>query len=199
MSGVRSNFLGILLIACSPLVLSAQDNSTPQRQQFDHKLKITSRYNQPSDTTVVQFFLKQPNSLDRLAGGTQLARTAFGEDVGISFSFSHSGKQPAQPVEAADLWIAYTGGARTAITSEMKAMADGQEIVLGRQVQSQEKPSREGIKVSSFSLSVTRSQLLQLANAAKVVLVLPSGERVTLTRQQRNALADFVSRMSPVH
>lgn len=197
MSSVRRNFLGALLIACSPLVLSAQDNSTPQRQKFDHNLKITSRYNQPSDTTVVQFFLKQPNSLDRLAGATPLTRTAFGEDVGISLSFSYSGKQPAQPVKAADLWIAYTGGARTAITSEMKAMADGQEIVLGRQVQSHDRPSREGIKVSSFSLSVTRSQLLQLANAGKVVLVLPSDERVTLTRQQRNALADFVSRMSP--
>ena len=198
MPGFRRNFLWALLIAFSPLVLSAQEkNSTPQRQQFDHKLKITTRYNQPSDTTVVQFFLKQPNSLDRLAGGTPLARTAFGEDVGISLSFSHSGKQPAQPVEEADLWIAYTGGARTAIRSEMKAMADRQEIVLGRQVQAYDRPSREGIKVSSFSLSVTRSQLLQLASAAKVVLELPSGELVTLTRQQRNALADFASRMSP--
>ena len=197
MPGFQRNFLSALLIAFSPVVLFAQENSTSQRQQFDHKLKITTSYNQPSDTTVVQFFLKQPNSLDRLAGGTPLARTAFGEDVGISLSFSYSGKQPAQPVEAADLWIAYTGGARTAITSEMKAMADGQEIVLGRQVQSHDRPSREGIKVSSFSLSVTRSQLLQLANAGKVVLVLPSDERVTLTRQQRNALADFVSRMSP--
>lgn len=198
MPGFQRNFLSALLIAFSPMVLSAQENSTPQRQQFDHKLKITSRYNQPSDTTVVQFFLKQPNSLDRLAGGTRLTRTAFGEDVGISLSFSHSGKQPAQPVEEADLWIAYTGGARTAITSEMKAMADGQEIVLGRQVQTHDSPNRrEGIKVGSFSLSVTRSQLLQLASAARVVLSLPSGELVTLTRQQRNALADFVSRMSP--
>lgn len=197
MPGFQRNVLSALLVAFSPLVLSAQDNSTPQRQKFDHNLKITSRYNQPSDTTVVQFFLKQPNSLDRLAGGTPLTRTAFGEDVGISLSFSYSGKQPAQPVAAADLWIAYTGGARTAITSEMKAMADGQEIVLGRQVQSHDRPSRDGIKVSSFSLSVTRSQLLQLANAGKVVLVLPSDERVTLTRQQRNALADFASRMSP--
>ena len=197
MPGFQRNFLSALLIAFSPLMLFAQDNSTPQRQQFDHKLKITTRYNQPSDTTVVQFFLKQPNSLDRLAGGTPLARTAFGEDVGISLSFSHPGKQPAQPVAEADLWIAYTGGARTALTSELKATADGQEIVLGRQVQSHDRPSREGIKVGSFSLSVTRSQLLQLANAAKVVLVLPSNERVTLTRQQRNALADFASRMSP--
>ena len=134
MPGFQRNFLSAVLIAFSPMMLFAQENSTPQRQQFDHKLKITTRYNQPSDTTVVQFFLKQPNSLDRLAGGTPLARTAFGEDVGISLSFSHSGKQPAQPVEEADLWIAYTGGARTAITSEMKATIDGQEIVLGRQV-----------------------------------------------------------------
>ena len=197
MPGFQRNFLSALLIAFSPMVLSAQENSTPQRQQFDHKLKITSRYNQPSDTTVVQFFLKQPNSLDRLAGGTRLARTAFGEDVGISLSFLHSGKRPAQAVEEADLWIAYTGGARTALTSELKATADGQELVLGRQVESHARPSREGIKVGSFSLSVTRSQLLQLASAAKVVLILPSDERVTLTRQQRNALADFVSRMSP--
>lgn len=198
MPGFRRNFLGALLIVLSPIVLSAQEkNPTPQRQQFDHKLKITSRYNQPSDTTVVQFFLKQPNSLDRLAGGTPLARTAFGEDVGISLSFSHFGKQPAQPVEEADLWIAYTGGARSAIRSELKATADGQEIVLGRQVHPYERPSREGIKVSSFSLSVTRSQLLQLGSAAKVVLALPSGELITLTRQQRKALADFASRMSP--
>lgn len=199
MPGFRRNFLGALLIAFSPMVLSAQQqNPTPQRPQFDHKLKITSRYNQPSDTTVVQFFLKQPNSLDRLAGGTPLARTAFGEDVGISLSFSHSGKQPAQPVAEADLWIAYTGGARTALRSELKATADGQEIVLGRQVQPHASPNRrEGIKISSFSLSVTRSQLLQLASAAKVVLTLPSGELITLTRQQRNALADFASRMSP--
>ena len=199
MPGFRRSFLGALLIAFSPMMLSAQEKtSAPQRQQFDHKLKITSRYNQPSDTTVVQFFLKQPNSLDRLAGGTTLVRTAFGEDVGISLSFSHSGKQPAQPVEEANLWIAYTGGARTAITSEMKAMVDGQEMVLGRQIAPRDSPNRrEGIKASSFSLSVTRSQLLQLASAAKVVLVLPSDERVTLSRQQLNALADFTSRMSP--
>ena len=189
-----------LLVALSSVAVSAQgyDPTPPQRQKFDHKLKITSRYDKTSDTTVVQFFLKQPNSLARLAGGGTSAGPGFGEDVAISASFSHPGRQPARPVDEAVIWVVYTGGPRTAVTSELNAIADGREVALGRRLHAQDSPDRrDGTKVSSLSLPVTRAQLTQLTSASKVVLALPSGERITLTREQRNALADFTSRMSP--
>lgn len=189
-----------LFVALSSAAVLAQSNTpqSPARQKFDHKLKITSRYNQSHDTTVVQFFLKQPNSLARLAGGGTSAPQLFGEDIGISVSFAHHGRALSRPVDEADIWVAYTGGARTAVTSELSAIVDGQEVVLGRQVHAQASPNRrQGISVHSFSLSVTRDHLTEMANGSKVVLVLPSSERITLTREQHNALADFTSRMSP--
>lgn len=188
-----------LLVAFSSLVILAQGNNPQSSQRkFNHKLKITTRYNQSSDTTAVQFFLKQPNSLARLAGGGTYADRTFGEDVGISVSFAYPGKSLSRPVDEALIWMAYTGGPRSAVTSELSAMVDGREVVLGRQVHAQTNPNRrDGTKVGSLSLSVTRDQLTQLANASKVVLALPSGERITLTREQINALADFTSRMSP--
>lgn len=184
----------------SSAAVLAQSNTpqSPARQKFDHKLKITSRYNQSHDTTVVQFFLKQPNSLARLAGGGNSAPQLFGEDVGISLSFAHSGRALSQTVDRAEIWVAYTGGARTAVTSELSAIMDGREVVLGRQVHAHASPNRrQGISLHSFSLSITRDHLTQMANGSKVVLVLPSSERITLTREQHNALADFTSRMSP--
>jgi len=191
-----------LFVALSSVAILAQSNNPPssKRQKFDHKLKLTTRYNRSSDTTGVQFFLKQPNSLARLASGGTSAGPTFGEDVGISVSFSHPGKLLAQPVDEALIWVAYTGGPRTAVTSELSAMVDGREVVLGRQVHAQASPDRRQgtqVNVNSFTLPVTRDQLTQLANASKVVLVLPSSERLTLTREQLNALADFTSRMVP--
>lgn len=188
-----------ILVALSSVVLLAQSNNSPssKQQKFDHKLKIVNRYHQPSDTTVVQFFLKQPNTLARLAGGGTSAGPTFGEDVGISVSFSHPGRQPSQPVNEATIWVAYTAGPRTALTSEVRAVVDGSELMLSRQVDAPvSSDRRSGTGVSSFSFSVTRDQLTQLANGSEVVLVLPSGDRITFTGQQRNALADFTSRMS---
>jgi hypothetical protein len=43
----------------------------------------------------------------------------------------------------------------------------------------------------------TREQLTQLANGSSVALMLPSGERIKLGREQLDALAGFTSRMSP--
>jgi hypothetical protein len=191
-----------LFVSLSSLAMFAQSSSpvSSNRQNFDHKLKITTRYSKANDTTAVQFFLKQPNSLARLARGETYARLdpAFGDDVAISIFFSHPGRHPSRPVEEATLWVAYTGGPRSALTSELSATVDGREVQLSRQVSVHASPHRrKGYKVSSLTLSVRRDQLAQLASASKVVLALPSGERITLTREQLNALADFTSRMSP--
>jgi hypothetical protein len=189
-----------IFVALSSVAILAQSNVPPssKQQKRDHKLKIVNKYHQASDTTVVQFFLKQPNSLARLAGGGTSAGPTFGEDVGISASFSHPGKQVLQPVNEALIWVAYTGGPRTALTSEVRAIIDGRDLVLSRQVEAPVSPDRRnGTRLSSFSFSVSRDQLAQLANGSEVVLALPSGERITVTRQQRNALADFTRRMSP--
>jgi hypothetical protein len=75
-------------------------------------------------------------------------------------------------------------------------------VVLSRQVQANlgasPNPGRQkGERVRSLSFSVMRDRLAELANASEAVLLLPSGERITLTREQRNALADFIGRMSP--
>ena len=190
-----------LVIALASVAVLAQgsDPLSSKRQKFDHKLKITSQYNQPPDTTFVRLYLKQPNSLARLSGGGGFsADTTFGDDVAISISFSHTGKQLSRPVDEAMIWVVYTGGPRSAVTSELKAMVDGREVMLDREVYASASPDRrQRNRVSSLSLAVTRDHLTQMANASEVALVMPSGERITLTREQRNALADFASRMSP--
>lgn len=189
-----------LLASLWSMTLFAQSSAAPSSKQrkFAHKLKITSKYNKATDTSGVQFFLKQPNSLARLAGGGTSAGAAFGEDVGISLFFSHPGRQVSAPVEEAVLWVAYTGGPRTAVTDQLSAIVDGREVVLSRQVDPQESPGRgKANQVASISLTVTRNQLSQLANASKVVLVLSSSEQIILDQEQLNALADFISRMSP--
>jgi hypothetical protein len=64
------------------------------------------------------------------AGSTAVAE--FGEDVGIAVSFSYSGRQLARPVDEALMWIAYTEWPRAAVTSELSALVDGQELILSR-------------------------------------------------------------------
>ncbi len=188
-----------VLVALSSLVASAQGGADAQaRKKFDHKQKITSRYDAKSDTTIVSFFLKQPNGLARLAGGGPSAGAAFGEDVGIAVSFSHPGKSPASPVETAEMWVAYTGGGRTGVGGELRASVDGHELILSPRVSTAASGLRGGEqKVRSVSLRVARGQLARVAGGAKAVLILPSGERITLGREQLNALADFTSRMAP--
>lgn len=191
-----------VFVALSSVAILAQSNAQAPtaRQRFDHKQKITSRYNKSADATAVRLLLKEPNRLATLAaGGTYTnVNSEFGEDVAISVFFSHPGRQISQPVEEANMWLVYTGGARTAVRNALNATVDGRQVMLSREVFAPVNPNlRNGARVSSLSLSITRDQLTQLANGSEVVLELPSGERITLTRQQRNALSDFTSRMSP--
>jgi hypothetical protein len=191
-----------LFVALSSVAILAQSNAAASstRQKFDHKQKITTRYNKSADATAVRLLLKEPNRLATLAaGGTYPnVNSEFGEDVAISVFFSHPGKQILQPVEEANIWVVYTGGARTAVRSMLSAVVDGRQVMLSRDLFAPVNPNlRNGARVNSLSLSVTRDQLTQLANGSEVVLELPSGERLTLTRQQRNALSDLTSRMSP--
>lgn len=190
-----------LFVALSFVAVLAQGNDplSSKPHKFDHKLKITTQYNEPSDATAVRLQLKQPNSLARLAGGGGFsADPRFGDDVAIAVFFSHPGRQPSRPVDEATMWVVYTGGPRTSVTSELRAMVDGRELMLGQEVHAEASPDRrQGNRVGSLSLPVTRDHLMQIANASEAVLVLPSGERITLTRGQLNALADFSSRMAP--
>lgn len=184
------------LVAASLVAASAQskDPQASAPQKFKHKLKIVSKYNTSSDTTAISFFLKQPNNLAKLAGSP--ASTGFGEDVGIAVSFSHRGKQLAQPVDEALMWIAYTEQPRAAVTSELRALVDRQELVLSREVGANPNRAKDN-RVASLTLTVPRARLTQLANASRVELRLPSGEHIKLSREQLSALADFASRMSP--
>jgi hypothetical protein len=183
-------------IATSLVAVSAQSNDSlaSTRQKFKHKLKIVSKYNTSSATTAISFFLKQPDGLTRLAGSPAVME--FGEDVGIAVSFSHPGRQLAQTVDEALMWIAYTQRPRAAVKSQLSAQVDGQEVVLSREVGSHLNRVKDN-RVGSLTLSVSRARLTQLANASKVELLLPSGERIKLSREQLSALADFTSRMSP--
>ena len=185
-----------LCAAMSLVAVSAQSNAplASTRQKFKHNLKIVSKYNTSSDTTAISFFLKQPDGLARLAGSH--ASTEFGEDVGIAVSFSHPGKQLAQPVDEASMWIVYTQRPRAAVTSQLSALVDGQELVLSREVASNSNRPMDN-RVGSLTLSVARTRLAQLANASRVELLLPSGEHIKLSREQLSALADFTSRMAP--
>lgn len=197
---IKSFVAFAFFVALSSMVGLAQSSqSSSTQQKLNHKLKITTNYNKSSDTTAVRFLLKQPNRLATLATGSNFggADPAFGEDVAISAFFSHPGRQISQAVDEATIWVAYTGGPRTAVTSKLSAMVDGREIVLNRQVETAPRPDRQGANVRSLFLSVGRDQLIQMANGSEVVLVLPSGERIALTRQQLNAMVDFTNRMHP--
>lgn len=201
-----STALAAIFAALSLTVASAQSNvpsppSAQARRKFEHKLKIESSYQKASDTTNFTLLLKEPDSLARLArGGSHpnlKTRAAFGEDVAIFAYFSHPGRSLARPVEEARLWIVFTGGRRPRVTSEVRALVDGQEVFLNRKVEANlDRRSDGSTGVASLTLPLTRTQIAQLATAAKVTLLLPSGEHIKLSPEQLNALTDFESRMT---
>jgi hypothetical protein len=200
--------LAVVLAALSLTVASAQSGASPQpparaRRKFEHKLKIDISYHKSTDTTNLTLLLKEPDRLARLSrGGGDFpnlgTRAAFGEDVTIFAQFSHPGKSLARPVEEAKLWIIYTGGATLAVTSELRALVDGREVLLSRQVEANLNRRSDGsTAVASLTLPLTRAQIAQLAGASEVTLMLPSGEYIKLGREQLNALTDFEGRMTP--
>lgn len=187
-----------LFVALSSAAAWAQTDATQPTppKKFKHKQQINSQYDANKDITIVSFTLKQGNAFARMTGGRAPA-PAFGEDVRIDLFFAHPGQRLAAPVETAQVWVYYTGEARTRGEYRFRAVLDGREVLLSENVVTAQGGVRDGQKVRSLSTDVTRLQLEQITSAAKAALILPTGEKITLNNEQRNALADFASRMSP--
>lgn len=189
--------LALFVTMLSSPVASAQSDAPRQPQKkFDHKQEIESNYDAEKDTTIVRLSLKKAHTFTLMRNNRAPAPAALADDVQIDLFFSHPGREPAA-VETAYVSVYYSGEARARIEDRFRAVLDGREVLLSETVMAAQGGVRDGQKVRSLVTSVTRVDLVLIAAAEKAALILPSGEKIKLSAEQRNALADLASRMLP--